>query len=122
MWGNQSAYPTRNSKADHLLASCKVVIGGSGAVSSVTGTPGIAAANGGTGVFNVTFPKCPGITLAGWSLKSAGATVKTLWVVAYDASAGTMQITTGNGGGTAANPASGDEIHLHFDVQLSSVD
>lgn len=122
MWKNLGNYPLAHTKSDHMLASCKLVIGASGAVSSVSGAAGVAAANGGTGVFNITYPKSPGITLVGWALKSAAGTVKTLWCTAYDASAGTMAITTGNGGGTATNPANGDEIHLQFDVQLSGVD
>lgn len=122
MWGNQASWPPRHAKSDHLIAPVTLVIGASGAVSSVTGTPGITAANGGTGVFDIVVPKCPGFRVAGWSLKSAAGTVKTLWIVASSASAGTLQITTGNGGGTAANPASGDEITLLFDVQLGGVD
>ena len=122
-WANQQLYPVRHTKADHGFAAIKIVVGGSGAVTSSNGSPGVSAAkDAGTGVYNLTFPKCSGITLTGWSLKSAAGTVKTLWVVAYDASAGTAQIAIGNGGGTATNPASGDEIHLQFDVQLSSVD
>ena len=122
MWGNNAMYPLRHAKADHARASVKLIIGGSGAVSSVAGAPGVSAARSGTGGYDITFPKCPGVHLAGWSLKSAAGTVKTLWYVSYSASSGTAQITTGNGGGTAADPASGDEIHLDFDVQLSGVD
>lgn len=122
-WANQQLYSLRHGNCDHALAKIKIVIGASGAVTSSNGAPGVAATkNAGTGVYDLTFPKCPGITFTGWTLKSAAGTVKTLWLVAYDASAGTAQIAVGNGGGTATNPASGDEIHLNFDVQLSGVD
>lgn len=116
-------YPTFSSKADHTLAALKITVGASGAVASYSGTPGFTAAkNASTGVYDITFPPVPGIAPVGQpALKSAAGTVQQVFYVAI-AATGTAQIQTDNGGGTATNPASGDEIYLHFDVQLSGVD
>lgn len=115
-------YCARSGKRDRLRLRAKQVIGAAGAVGALTADdPGITVAkNAGTGVYDITFPKAIAAEIAVKALYSPAATVKTWWLVAYDASAGTAQIAIGNGGGTATNPASADELHLEFTLDMRS--
>lgn len=119
-WGDEQAYPQQNANPEALIAVTKTTIGASGAVSSTTGAPGVVIANTGTGTYSVTHPKAPAVAMA-WSLQSAAGTVKQLWFTASDNAAGTAAFTTGNGGGTATNPANGDIIMIIFYVLRAGV-
>jgi hypothetical protein len=103
------AYPVKAARRDVYEFECTVTIGASGAVSAVDADdPAVnATKDAGTGVYNLTFPIAKkGRLYVGF--KSVVGTVKTYWLVTFDATAGTAQLAFGNGGGTATNPASGD--------------
>lgn len=120
--GDVPHYPMKCGKRDRLELLAKQVIGAAGAVGALTADdPGITVAkNAGTGVYDITFPKAIAAQVGVRALYSPAGTVKTWWLVAYSASAGTAQIAIGNGGGTATNPASSDEIHLEFMLDMRS--
>lgn len=114
--GDASVYPAKGyGSRDYVEFRAKQVIGASGAVGTLTkDDPQVTVAkNAGTGTYDITFPKCTDVTILA-ALVSAAGTVKTFWLAAQSATAGTAQLVTGNGGGTATNPASADEIHLVF--------
>jgi hypothetical protein len=115
----QNLYPAWGGNPDVVIAAALITIGAAGAVSSTTGTPGIAAANGGAGVFSLTFPPCVEAIIQ-LTLKSAASTVEEVILTARSASAGTATIQTQVSGGTATNPASGDEIHVLIYARTSS--
>lgn len=120
--GNVPYWDAKSAKRDRLRIQAKQAIGAAGAVGTLTADdPGVTVAkNAGTGVYDITFPKAIDAQISVKALYSPAATVKTWWLVAYSASAGTAQIAIGNGGGTATNPASADEIHLEFLLDMRS--
>lgn len=120
--GDISHYPAYSGKRDRVRLQAKQAIGAAGAVGTLTADdPGITITkDAGTGVYNLVFPKAVDAQISVKALYSPAATVKTWWLVAYSASAGTAQIAIGNGGGTATNPASADELHLEFMLDMRS--
>lgn len=103
------AYLVKAARRDVVEFECSVVVGAAGAVASVDtdDTQVNATKDAGTGVYNLTFPiAAKGRLYVGF--KSAAGTVKTYWLSAFDATAGTAQLSFGNGGGTATNPNTGD--------------
>lgn len=118
--GDGMAYPCKYRGAGERRVICgHINIGAAGAVSSLTDMPDCTAANGGTGVFSLTFPPAARGSIQ-LTLESAAGTVKTVWLTARSMTAGTATIATGNGGGTATNPASGDIIHVKIIGQKNS--
>jgi len=113
--GNAPRYALSALRPFRIYERCSFTIGSAGAVSaSDVPDPGFTLANGGTGIFNFVFPKCVAANYI-VMLESPAGTVKTYWgSTALDAGAGTASFTTGNGGGTATNPASGDKIGIFF--------
>jgi hypothetical protein len=94
------------------------ITGGAGAVGSQdTDDPNLTVAkNAGTGLYDITFPKGQKARVYAIVLSPAG-TVKTWYLTALSATAGTAQIQLGNGGGTATNPAASDQIFLYIRVE-----
>jgi hypothetical protein len=119
--GDIADYPLRSVKRDRTILCADQVIGAAGAVGTLTADdPGVTVAkNAGTGVYDITFPKAIRATID-VSLYSPAGTVKTWWIVAMSASAGTAQIAIGNGGGTATNPASADVLGIVFTLDKRS--
>jgi hypothetical protein len=117
--GNIAAqYPVKGAppKGDRLQLSLDVSIGASGAIGTLTADdPGITATkNGGTGDYTFGFPTAPKGRIGAIYVVSAAGTIKGLGVVSFDPTAGTLNMVTHNGGGTATNPASGDVIHVEL--------
>lgn len=111
--GDIPDYEMLSVKRDRVLLCADQTIGAAGAVGAlVADDPGFTCAkNAGTGVYDLVFPKAIRATID-VSLFSPAGTVKTWWLVAMSASAGTAQIAIGNGGGTATNPASSDVLGI----------
>ena len=112
-------YPASAANPDVVIAAVTLNIGGSGAVSSVSGSPGISASNTGTGTFSLTYPPCIDAVIQ-LTLQSASSTVEEIIMTARNASAGTATIQTQVSGGTATNPASGDAIHVTIFARTTS--
>lgn len=106
-------YPLRHARRDILHMEFTQTIGASGAVGALDkDDPAVTVTKeGGTGTYSMTYPKAAKGRLF-WSLISPAATVKTAWITAFDPTAGTATLVTGNGGGTATNPADGDKIQF----------
>ena len=102
---------------DVVVAAVTINVGAAGAVSSVVGAPGVAAVNGGAGIFTVTFP--PSVDCQIRSGLQKGTTVFGSRISARDASAGTCTLQTYIANGTLTNPASGDELTLFFYARTS---
>ena len=90
--------------------SCVVTFGAAGAVAATAGSPGVTVAKTGTGIYSLVFPR--GVTA---QVNSAVAEMATAGVAMWIATA----INAGAGTGTmthvttvAADPASGDKLHL----------
>lgn len=116
--GEANNYPLKSGKRDRFQLHADIVIGGSGAVTSAGGDdPAITAANGGTGVYTFTFPKAPTGRVLSIVVQSPAGTVKTAWITAFSPTAGTGTLNTGNGGGTATNPATSDVIYLTLELE-----
>lgn len=109
--GDTPHWSLRSAKRDRLVLCSEQTIGAAGAVGApVTDDPGFTCAkNASAGTYDLTFPKAQRANLQVMLVSPAG-TVKTVWIAALSASAGTAQIVCGNGGGTATNPASSDVI------------
>jgi hypothetical protein len=117
--GDVPHWPGRCAKRDRLHIGATQAIGAAGAVGTLTADdPGVTVAkNASAGTYDITFPKAQKARIFA-ELYSPAGTVKTHWWAAYDAAAGTAQLVIGNGGGTATNPASGDEIWLTFKLDM----
>jgi hypothetical protein len=118
-WQEQNPYPAQAGNPDVVIASAMLNIGAAGAVSSVSGAPGVAAANAGAGLFSVTYPPSVDVYIQ-VTVKSAAATVITGMVTARVPGSGTATVRTNNAAGAATNPASGDEVHIQFYARTSS--
>ena len=115
--GESYANILKSGKRDRLQLHVDITFG-SGVVGSILGDdPAITAANGGTGIVNITFPKAPSGRIQSIVLFSSASTVKTVWVTNFSATAGTATIVTGNGGGTATNPASSDNMYVTIELE-----
>jgi hypothetical protein len=112
-------YPAQAGNADVVLAAVAITIGAAGAVSSVSGSPGISAVNAGAGLFTLTYPACVEAIIDP-SVQSAAATVVGAMLTARNVSAGTATIRTNNTAGAATNPASGDVLHVNIYAKTSS--
>lgn len=112
--GNIADYELKHIKPNVQIAQAELTVGASGAVGSQdTDDPGLSfTKNGGTGDYTLAFPKCPKARVIGVSLISPAGTVEGVNLVALDATAGTFNFVTNNGGGTATNPASSDKVHV----------
>lgn len=119
--GDIADYALKSVKRDRTILCADQVIGAAGAVGTLTADdPGVTITkDAGTGVYNIVFPKAIRATID-VSLYSPAGTVKTWWIVAMSASAGTAQIAIGNGGGTATNPASSDVLGIVFTLDKRS--
>lgn len=119
--GDIGGWQLMSAKRDRLVICAEQTIGAAGAVGTlVTDDNGVTVAkNASTGTYDITFPKAQRANLQVQLVSPAG-TVKTVWIAALSASAGTAQIVTGNGGGTATNPASADVLLLEFLLDMRS--
>lgn len=119
--GDMPHYSMRSAKRDRVVICAEQTIGASGAVGAlVTDDPGVTITkNAGAGTYDIVFPKAIRAQIQA-SLVSPAGTVKTCWVAALSASAGTAQLVCGNGGGTATNPASSDVLLLEFLLDMRS--
>lgn len=113
--GDMPVYPVKSAKRDRVIVCAEQTLGASGAIGAlVTDDPAVVLTKGATGIYTMVFPKAPRVNIQ-ITLKSAAGTIKTVWFhAAIDAAAGTAGFTTGNGGGTAADGASGDVIYLEL--------
>lgn len=113
--GDLAGYPVRAARRNVKHCSIKITIGASGAVSSTeSDDPACTAAkNAGTGTYDLTFPKALDAR-ADVEILSAAGTVSQWYLAAKSATAGTAQLITRAGGGSATNPASGDVISIRF--------
>lgn len=106
-FGDKDQFPLNSLGAWRILGQADFVIGGSGAVASTEGDPDIAAANSGTGTFNLTYPAATKAKIYYGIKQSAAATITEIIGTAVSTTAGTASFRTSKAG-TAVNPASGD--------------
>lgn len=106
-------YLDRSARRDVITLEAIQTIGAAGAIGALdSDDPGFTVAkNASTGTYDITYPKAPRGRLY-WTIVSAVGTVKGAYLTAMDTTAGTAQLVTENGSGTATNPASGDKIQL----------
>lgn len=122
--GNIGAqYPLKTAhggKAERLLMTCQVTIGAAGAIGTVTGDDSgcNVTKNAGTGDYTFSFPPAPAGKPGEVSILSPAGTIKGYGMIGFDPTAGTLEIVTHNGAGTATNPASGDV--LYFEIWLDT--
>jgi len=111
--GDLPSYPSHSAKRDRVLVAASQAIGAAGAVGTLTADdPGVTVTkNAAAGTYDVVFPKAIAAKIVP-VVKSAAGTVVGAYLTAYSASAGTAQVVTTAGDGTATNPANGDELHL----------
>lgn len=117
--GAQYALKTAHGgKAERMLMTCQATIGAAGAVSAVSGDDVACnvTKNGGTGDYTFSFPTAPAGKPGEVSILSPAGTVKGYGMIGFDPTAGTLEIVTHNGAGTATNPATSDV--LYFEVWL----
>jgi hypothetical protein len=114
----QNVKKTAKSERMDLHGHCP--IGASGAVGTIVADdPGITLTkNGGTGDYTLAFPTAPVGRILTLYVVSPAATIKTVWTLSFDATTGAWNFITGNGGGTATNPASGDVIHFAVSLDV----
>jgi hypothetical protein len=115
------SFMAKAANKERLSVGTTITIGASGAIGSEDADdPGVVATkNGGTGDYTIAFPVAPRGRIRGITLVSVAGTVKQANVVSFDATAGTLNFITANGGGTATNPANGDKlmVELALDVR-----
>ncbi len=120
--GNIAAsYTKKTAHQERLQISSHTSIGASGAIGTTTADdPGCTLTkNGGTGDYTYAFPTAPAGRIVGISVVSAAATVSNnVSVKTFDPTAGTLNFITNNPAGTATNPANGDVIHIHLDLDV----
>jgi hypothetical protein len=117
-----SARPCKTPNSEKWVLTADIVIGGTGAVSSVDGDAGISASRSGTGTYDLVYPACVRASVH-VELVSPLKTVVTKVVTAKSATAGTAEIKTLAGTNAAANtdPASGDILTVTIVGQPYSV-
>lgn len=110
---DMAPYPFKHARERAIVLEFSQTIGAVGAVGALDkDDPAVTVAkDAGAGEYDITFPTAQKARLY-WSLESPLGTVKTAWITALSATAGTATLITGNGGGTATDPASGDKIHV----------
>lgn len=112
--GDMPSWPLESAKRDRVVICVEQTLGASGAIGAlVTDDNGVVLTKGATGVYTMVFPKAIRANIQ-IMIKSAAGTLKTVWITAIDAVAGTAGFTTGNGGGTAADGAAGDILFLEL--------
>lgn len=104
-----------------IQAQAKLVVGSSGAVAATStyDHPDITITLSTTGVYTLTYPYSVDATIQVAEIKSAAGTITEAIVTAKDANAGTATIQLSKAG-TAAEPASGDTVTLHFLLRTES--
>lgn len=119
--GDMSVYPLLSAKRSRVVICVEQTLGASGAIGAlVTDDNGVVLTKGATGIYTMVFPKAIRANIQ-ITLKSVAGTIKTVWFhAAIDAAAGTAAFTTGNGGGTAADAASGDVLYLELLLDMRS--
>lgn len=108
-------YDAKSAKRDRIRMFCKIPIGATGAVGTLTkDDPDITVTRSATGTYDVTFPKGQDIhvnvswkstTLIGWRLNAYDATAGTFTVKTLAESAGTIAVT---------DPGNGDDLFLEI--------
>jgi len=118
--GLNAAYVKQQVQRKWIQARAKLVVGSSGAVGSSSSYdhPDITITSNGTGLYDLTYPPSVDATISG-HIYSAGATITEWIITAKSATAGTATIRLSKGG-TAAQPASGDEVTLYLDLKTES--
>lgn len=116
-----AGYIDRSARRDVITLEAVQTIGASGAVGALdSDDPGITVTkNASAGTYDITYPKAPKGRLYP-SVISVAGTVVGYNVTAFDPTAGTAQVVTVNGAGTATNPASGDKIQLMLRLEQRS--
>lgn len=111
-FGESNIYPVHSVSPYRVMGKVTVLIGAAGAVTSVTGMPGVTVANAGTGLYSVAYRACPDMILEyGVQLST---TVFQIVGTARASTAGTAAFRTNAGGGVATNPASADQLTISF--------
>lgn len=123
--GDVPAFPSRDFRRDKVRTAYKLVItGSSGAVDTTNSwaeCPDVTVTPGATGVYAVTFPKAFRAT-ASVSVQKTSTIGLCVGTAACDAAAGTWQFTCyAAAGGSAAWPASGDEIAIRLELQTKTM-
>ncbi len=116
-WQEGQMWPSYAANPDVCEAAVTINIGAAGAVSSVVGSPGVTAVNGGAGIFTITFP--PSVDCYIMCGLQKGTTVFGSRISARNAGAGTCTMQTYIANGTLTNPASGDELVVMFFARTS---
>lgn len=110
--GETNLFPVQSSTPYRVVGQVTVLIGASGAVTSTTGMPGVVVANTGTGLYSVTYNRAADVIINyGIQLST---TVFQIVGTARASTSGTAAFRTNNGGGTATNPASADQLTISF--------
>ncbi len=79
--------------------------------ATVSGDAGISLADGGVGVFNLTYPAAADADVfIGVTVYSPADTITKAWLSALAATSGTATINTASTVGTQIDPASGDKL------------
>jgi hypothetical protein len=124
--GDYGRYPASTGKQSTVRRKARVDIGASGAATvNANSDPGFTCVKNTTGVYDVTFPKCPAAgnpTIRAYVQLSAASTVSQANFIAVDFQAGTGQFKSAlNTAGTGVEPASGDIIVIELDTGISAV-
>ena len=100
--GDMSNWPALSAKRDRVVAAADQVIAAAGAVGLLTADdPDIRITkNAAAGTYDIVFPKAIRGSLR-VSVVSALGTVRSSWLSAFDAAAGTARVVTGDAAGAA---------------------
>ena len=109
--------PVRALEEGTIIISGKILFGGTGSVSSVTGY-GLSAASAATGVVTVAFPPCKQINGIQLTPQVSGGYTGTLSVSAVSAGSGTLTFVAATGG-AAANFPSGGYVYVTIEARES---
>jgi hypothetical protein len=118
--GLAASFVRRMVQRGWIQCEAKLVVGTSGAVgaTSTYDHPDITVTLSTTGVYTLTYPPSVDATLQ-FELYSPLGTITEAIVTAKDANAGTATIQLSKAG-TAAEPASGDVVTMHFLLKTES--
>ena len=113
-------YPKWNSDPDRVDFAVFVAIGASGAVGTITGTPGFTFTRTGAGTYTFTMPKSVSVFIEGATVDSGAAAVSVSFT-ALSAANGTGTLVTRAPGGAAADITSGGTLMLSGTAQYKGV-
>jgi L-lactate utilization protein LutB len=114
------SYPTRSQKGDRVSSIMHVDIGGTGAPTvSAKDDASYTITRTGAGEYSLTFPACK-LAVVRVDVVSPAATVVAAYLLTLAATAGTATFVTHDAATpSAADPASGDDLIISFDLDVS---